>query len=198
MEAQKYDQEEINKQNEELWSKQKFDKAFENELTSWEINDHKAFWEIINWSKFDENLDWKQNLENAYLSKIWEEIDNLKNLSEEEKQNLKIEQESWAKDKSPNELIEWYNKIKNKDLDWNEWELAQNQKELAWGDKQSENKEKSAIDKLKDAISKNNEIAEVKQQTQKQLNELLKQIEWEEKQRELSEVNSLEFPVSEA
>lgn len=198
MEAQKYDHEEINKQNEELWNKQKFDKAFEKELTSWDITDHKAFWEIINWAKFDESQDWQKNLENAYLSKISGEIDKLDNLSDEEKQNLKIEQESWVKDKSPNELIEWYNQIKNNDLEGNEWELAQNQKELAWWDKQSEQKEKSGIDKLKDAISKNNEIAEVKHQTQKQLNELMKQIEWEEKQKELSELNSLEFPVSRA
>lgn len=197
MEKQKYEQEEINKSNEEIWNKQKFDKAFEKELTNWEISDHKTFWEMISWENFNENNNWQKNLENAYLSKIWAEIDKLDNLSDEEKQNLKIEQESFAKDKNPNELLEAYNSIKNNDSKINQWELAKNQKELAGGEKQNDNKEKSALDKLKDSINKNNEIQQIKQNTQKELNELMKQIEWEEKNKELAAVNSLEFPISE-
>lgn len=197
MEAQKYDHEEINKQNEELENKQKFDKAFEEEITTWKIVGN-SFNKIIECEKYDDNLTKKENFENAYCSKIWKEIDKLSNTDEETKTNIKIQLEQEVKVKPLDELLKDYEKLKNDNINWNEWELAQNQKELAWWDKQNEQKEKSAIDKLKNEISKNNEIAEAKQQTQKQLNELLKQIEWEEKQRELSEVNSLEFPVSEA
>ncbi len=88
MEKQKYEQEEINKSNEEIWNKQKFDKAFEKELTNWEISDHKAFWEMISWENFNENNNWQKNLENAYLSKIWAEIDKLDNLSDEEQNHI--------------------------------------------------------------------------------------------------------------
>lgn len=197
MEAQKYNHEEINKQNEELENKQKFDKAFEEEITTWKIVGD-SFNKIIEWEKYNDNLSNKENFENAFCSKIWKEIDNLSYTDEETKINLKIQLEQEVKVKPLDELLKDYEKLKNDNRNWNEWELAQNQKELAWWDKQNKQNEKSAIDKLKDEISKNNETAEAKLKEKQEIARELRNIEWEERQKELSELNSLEFPVSKA
>ncbi|MDP5038993.1 MAG: hypothetical protein NWP80_00935 [Candidatus Gracilibacteria bacterium] len=160
-------------------NKELFDKSFEEELTNGEIVDHKGFSDLINGMKYNENLSGQENLQNGYIEKISNNIDSLKNIDTEEKNQLLQNQLEWVKGKSANEILNAFKDIKNVDLN-GEGELAKNQKDLSGGDKKVENNDKSAIDKLKDAISKNNDAEaekkeELKKEQEKRDNNVIKE-----------------------
>lgn len=156
--------------DEEYFKSQEFEKEAKD---WWKDFDKKAFSEIVSWAKFDKKLSKEENFKNAFDIKVnWMIDSNLKNLPKNDPRltELKSLQRASNNWKSPQELIESYNEIKEiigtRHAESKQWETDKQNQDNQKNQIQANKESQDFLDKLKTTMKENSEIEEKKRREQ--------------------------------